>query len=255
MLKRICQSRKLAALKTDGARLLYTWLIPNVDVNGCFSADPQVLKGQIFTRLNKPLKMIAKYLQNLADVGLVVIYKADKDIFLCIPDFADNQHYLNPDSEAKIAIPPPTHEQLKSNSRVTPTQSKIESKSKSKIENKYMSLFEPSRKLYCGEKRGLETEFAHFVCKHLDWKEVLPLLEAAVGSQIESRRLTKEKGEFVPPWKNFKTWINQRCWEVETGVEPKKIRECDCGCGQEAKYFGANVHYATAECREKLLGY
>lgn len=254
MLKRICQSRKLAALKTDGARLLYTWLIPNVDVNGCFSADPQVLKGQIFTRLKKSTKTISGYLQDLERVWLIVLYEANDDQCLCIPDFADKQPYLNPDREAKIAIPSPTPEQLKSNSRATPTQSKIESKSKSKIESKYMSIFDVSRKLYPGEKRGLETEFENF-CKHPDWLKFLLSLEAAVAGQIESRRLTKEKNEFVPPWKHFKTWINQRCWEVETGVEPKKIRKCDCGCGEEAKQYCGNVWYATSECRVKLLGY
>ena len=67
VLKRICQSKKLADLKTDGARLLYTWLIPNMDINGCFSADPEVIKGQIFTRLRKSTRVIAGYLEDLED--------------------------------------------------------------------------------------------------------------------------------------------------------------------------------------------
>jgi len=52
ILKSISGSKKLSKLKSDGARLLYTWLIPHVDVNGCFSADPIVINGQVLTRLN-----------------------------------------------------------------------------------------------------------------------------------------------------------------------------------------------------------
>ena len=87
VLKRICQSRKLADLKTDGARLLYTWLIPNVDINGCFSGDPGAVKGLVFTRLKKSVRTVAAYLEDLALVKLIVIYESNGDTFLHIPDF------------------------------------------------------------------------------------------------------------------------------------------------------------------------
>lgn len=119
VLKAICQSKKLADLKTDGARLLYTWLIPNVDIHGCFSGDPAVIKGQVFTRLRKTTKIIAAYLEDLVSVGLIVWYESNGDAFLQIPDFADKQPSLNPSKEAESAIPPPTPEQLQTNSRLT----------------------------------------------------------------------------------------------------------------------------------------
>lgn len=137
VLKRICQSRKLASLKTDGARLLYTWLIPNVDVNGCFSGNAQVIKGQIFTRLRKSPKIIEKYLLDLQDNGLVVRYIVNEDIYLQIPDFTDKQPYLNPDRESKTNIPLPNHDQLMSNSSNAPSNlGQIESKSKVKEKEK-----------------------------------------------------------------------------------------------------------------------
>ena len=111
MLKRICQSRKLAALKTDGARLLYTWLIPNVDINGCFSGDENVIKGQIFTRLRKSTKTINSYLVDLASVGLIVWYESDGDRFLKIPDFTDKQPSLRSDRESPSNIPQPQNGQ------------------------------------------------------------------------------------------------------------------------------------------------
>jgi hypothetical protein len=118
VLKRICQSKKLAALKTDGARLLYTWLLPNVDVNGCFSADPSVLKGQIFTRLNHRVDVIENYLKDLEANLLIILYEVDGDEFLCIPDFAEKQPRLDPEKEGKPDILPPTQELIESYSRL-----------------------------------------------------------------------------------------------------------------------------------------
>jgi len=143
VLKAICESKKLANLKTDGARLLYTWLIPNVDVNGCFSADIDVVKGRVFTRLKKSKKVILGYLEDLENNNLILHYEANGDKYLCIPDFKDKQPHINPDREAKTRIPPPTQEQLMISSRVTPTQieREIESKSKSKYKGKYFEQF------------------------------------------------------------------------------------------------------------------
>jgi hypothetical protein len=132
LLKNICQSKKLADLRTDGARLLYTWLIPNLDINGCFSGDPAVVNGQVFTRLGKSQKVVAQYLNNLAETGLIIIYETNGDFYLHVPDFVDKQPSLNPEKEAKPTIPLPTPEQLQSKSGVTPLKVK-ESKGKDKV--------------------------------------------------------------------------------------------------------------------------
>lgn len=132
VLKSICQSRKLAALKTDGARLLYTWLLPNVDINGCFSGDEEVIKGQVFTRLKKSAKTIFTYLEDMESVGLIVWYQSNGDAFLQIPDFVDRQPSLNPSKEAKSTIPLPTPEQLRTYAGLTPPKVK-ESKEKVKL--------------------------------------------------------------------------------------------------------------------------
>lgn len=216
VLKRICQSRKLAALKTDGARLLYTWLIPNVDVNGCFSGDAAVIKGQVFTRLRKSLKTIESYLQELQDANLVILYQANSDIYLNIPDFSDKQPYLNPDRETKTTIPPPTHEQCMIKSGIAQSnlgqieiEIEIEGKSQNESQIKYMSIFDEARKLFRGTKRGNQTEFDEFCKKHKKWQEFLPLLKPAIEQQIKWR---EEDDRY---WKNFKTWIKGKCWEEE----------------------------------------
>lgn len=110
----------MAILKTDGARLLYTWLLPNVDINGCFSADLDVIRGQIFTRLKRTRKIVKTYLDDLARTQLIILYQSNGDEFLFIPDFTIKQPSLNPKREAKTTIPLPTLEQLKTYSGPTP---------------------------------------------------------------------------------------------------------------------------------------
>jgi hypothetical protein len=125
ILKEISESKKLSMLKSDGARLLYTWLIPHLNVNGCFSADPVVVKARIFTRLNKSIEEVNEYLDDLENNNLIVRYNSDGDDFLIMPNFADKQPKLNKDREGKVNIPLPTQEQLMSKSRPTPTQIKL----------------------------------------------------------------------------------------------------------------------------------
>ncbi len=86
-------------------------------------------------------------------------------------------------------------------------------------EDKDKEHFNISQQKYYGTKRGLDEEFLNF-CKHADWRTVLPLLAPAIDRQIKWRSMTKE---FVPPPKNFKTWINQRCWTEEHIDAPDKV--------------------------------
>jgi hypothetical protein len=75
--------------------------------------------------------------------------------------------------------------------------------------------FDEGRKLFPGTKRGLATEYANFRKKHKDWKEAAYKIRPAVEKEMEHKKLLRARGQFVPEWKNFQTWINQRCWEQE----------------------------------------
>ena len=125
ILKSISDSHKLPKLKTDGARLLYTWLLTHLDVNGCFSGDPQVIKGKVFTRLNKSAKVVENYLNDMEENKLIIRYRVNGDVFLNVPDFVEKQPSLNPLREGKTTIPTPTPDLLQINSVTTPTQFNI----------------------------------------------------------------------------------------------------------------------------------
>jgi hypothetical protein len=92
------------------------------------------------------------------------------------------------------------------------------SENENENENVIKNVFDEFRKKYPGIKRGLDTEFDNFKKKHKDWKLVVKILLQKIEKQIEDRHNKKARKEFVPEWKNLQTWINQRCWEEETGM-------------------------------------
>ena len=141
ILKSISESKKLSKVKTDGARLLYTWLIPHLDVNGCFSGDPVVINGQVLTRLSKSFDTVQGYLQDLAETKLIVLYSLNGDEFLIVPDFQEKQPQLRPEKEAKPTIPLPTPDQLRTKSRPTPELPRTSKVKESKVKESKVREF------------------------------------------------------------------------------------------------------------------
>ncbi len=125
--KKIATSRRLAELKTDSARLLWTWLLPFLDVEGRYHASPEIIKGTIFPRISFfTTRKIKTCLENLEQVGLISIYSVNGDQFLEFSNFKDNQT-LRLDREKPSSIPakPQIPEQLPDNSRSTPAEVKL----------------------------------------------------------------------------------------------------------------------------------
>jgi hypothetical protein len=136
LLKRISMSEKVNKnLSCDTSRLLYTWLLSHLDVNGCYYADPIIVKNTIFPwREDITIDEIEKYLKEMNDCGLIVLYDSGGN-YLHYPDFEDKQPKINKDREGRTDIPTPTQDKLKSKSRPIPTQNKVK-QSKVKQVNK-----------------------------------------------------------------------------------------------------------------------
>jgi hypothetical protein len=66
--RRITKSKKLAALKTDKARLLWFYLLPFTDVEGRMEADPEDIRDEIIRKQRKgfTLQAIENSLQESA---------------------------------------------------------------------------------------------------------------------------------------------------------------------------------------------
>lgn len=81
--------------------------------------------------------------------------------------------------------------------------------------------FEVFRKYYKGGKRGPEVEFNDFKKKHKNWIEVSKILMKEILRQEKERQYLTSKKQFVPCWKNLKTYLNQSCWEEQYAtIEP-----------------------------------
>lgn len=108
MLKKvIAESRSLGALKTDSARLLYTWLLPFLDIEGRHTADPEIVKGHIFPKVKTmTAPRIRTLLKDLAAAGLITIYQVNREPFLQFTQFQEHQK-LDREREAPSKIPPP----------------------------------------------------------------------------------------------------------------------------------------------------
>ena len=121
---RISKSKKMAALSSDTVRLLYTWMLSHLDVNGSFYADPIMVNNLVFTRLGHSFKIISAALDELTDKGLIVRYQVNGDIYLNYPDFLEKQPSINPNKEGISDIPKVTPESLQSNAGKTPLEEK-----------------------------------------------------------------------------------------------------------------------------------
>jgi len=267
--KRISQSKKVNRLPLK-AQVVWTWTIPYLDDYGCYTGDSEDIKTEVFPK-NKKIsqKDIEKALGAEVEAGLIVWYSiGNGELVQQYRNFDDFQTFKS--DRPKISEYPqyqPNNEGCVpvGNQKIPEgslSKVKLREENLSKEKSKYISIFDQARKEFYGTKRGLQTEFDNFRKKHKDWEKVLPLLLPAIKTQIANRLRMKLKNEFVPPPKNFKTWINQRCWEESTpDSQPAQLEYKCCVCGAGYKGAGrefivvSNEQFCGKECRLKKLGW
>jgi len=215
LLKSISMSEKMKELSSDTARLLYTWMLTHLDVNGCYLANPVVIKNTIFPWQDRiSTNQIENYLQEMENQHLIVRYGSKK--YLCYPDFKDKQPCLRPDRESRPTISPPTPEQLQSYSRVTTAQVNI-SKGKLKEVNTHVQMFNEFWKVY--PKRENKKKAQEIYIKLAPDKELHQKILRVVTAMAKTEGWTKDKRKFVPlPT----TWLNGERWNDEIPNRPKE---------------------------------
>lgn len=151
--KRISNSEKFAALKTNNARLLYLMIYPHLDCEGRLEANPKLIKGQILPLLNYAITKIKDYLEDMNRVGLIILYENNNDLFIEYTRFTDFQ-VLRKDREAESEIPAPS--ELQRNSVGTHPQVKLSKVKPNTREDKESKGFQPPSVQeisdYCKEK-------------------------------------------------------------------------------------------------------
>jgi hypothetical protein len=105
--KKVSASLQFDQLPDDTCRLLATWTIAHLDVNGVFYGDAAVVRSLVFTRrCDVSIEQVATYLLEMEHVGLIVCYWADGQMWQYWPAFRANQPGLRVDREtAEFPLP------------------------------------------------------------------------------------------------------------------------------------------------------
>ena len=219
MLKRnISESRRLAELKTDSARLLWTWIIPFLDSEGRFYASPEMIKGKIVPRLpGFTLKNIPTYINDMARVGLIILYSSDGEKLLQFRKF-DTFQKIKKDREA-APLPAPTDQDLvRSKSGVGQDEIEIESRPpvsnlrEVNLKKEKDDRFDEFWKIYPNRVKK-KNALAEWKRKTIP-KNVCEIL----SRQITHKSRLRDTGKFSPEWPDPERWIKHERWNDEIEI-------------------------------------
>ena len=176
--KKISYDEKVSKLSLE-SKLLFTWIIPHLDVKGRFFAESEIIKGQVCPFVDElPVKKISKCLLEIEKVGLINIYGEDHK-YLEYCGFSKNQT-ITETRESPSDIPDPTQAKLMQESSTTQIQVKLskDNISKEKIRGEahplqtYVSQELPNvsklkNQLTLGEAERLISEFPENMIKEI----------------------------------------------------------------------------------------
>lgn len=108
--KSISTSKKLSKV-SDGAALLYSWIIPHTDDFGHIEAEPHLVKSIVVPlRDSMTLEVVTKLLDELYNIGLATRYQVGGDVYLEIYKFNDFQTFRSDrERKPKYPLPPDCH--------------------------------------------------------------------------------------------------------------------------------------------------
>jgi hypothetical protein len=114
-------------LSCDLHRLLWLMLIPHLDVEGRFWADPKMVKAKVVPRLDHiSTDDVEAALEEFDSVGLIDIYHDEAaELVLQAPSFPEHQKGLRKDREQPSIFGAPP-EELRSSSGVAPPQVQVQ---------------------------------------------------------------------------------------------------------------------------------
>ena len=108
--KKISLNEAVASLDNDMHRLLFTWGLSHLDIEGRISGSPKVFRAIVVPLLEHiTSEKISKFFKDAESHGLILRYQIEKDWIIEYPKFKDNQR-LRTDREAPSKLPPPPDE-------------------------------------------------------------------------------------------------------------------------------------------------
>ena len=217
IIKDSIRTSKSVNTMTDFQFRLWVYLLTYVDDYGRGSADPELLKGFVFPRRKGVTEAtIEKSLQELANIGSILLYDVDGESYFCFPNWADHQRIQT----KKSKFPAPDDGTLK---KVTvshgeppaesnPIQSESKYKSESKSEDNAREEFDKFWSAYPRKAGSKQKAFEAFKKAGVS----LEILLDAIENQKQSSQWSKDNGQFIP---HPTTWLNGKRWEDQLAVD------------------------------------
>ena len=220
IIKDSIRTSKSVNTMTDFQFRLWTYLLTYVDDYGRGSADPELLKGFVFPRRKGVTEAtIEKALQDLANIGSILLYDVDGESYFCFPNWADHQRIQT----KKSRFPSPDDGTLKkatvSHGESPPESNPIQSESNPNpntnpnpnARETRGAAFEKFWSAY-PRKEGKQKARSAFEKVTVSLDVLLIALEA----QKKSSQWTKDNGQFIP---HAATWLNGKRWEDQLSVD------------------------------------
>ena len=209
LLKRISVSNKLNSVSLKSA-LLYSWLIPHLDYNGCYYGDATIIKGHVMPR-RKDFAVfdIKKCLMELIKIGLVTPYENNGEIYIHVNGFVEKQPNLRKDREQETEIPPPNTPSSTPSSTPEPDPLRVE-KSRYRVEAQNNVLLECFEEFWNEYRKKIDRgKCERWYYKYVNEKTHLKIM-AGIKKWKESGKWDDRQYQEYP----F-TWLNNRRWEFE----------------------------------------
>ena len=207
---------------TDFQFRLWTYLLTYVDDYGRGSADPELLKGFVFPRRKGVTEAtIEKALQDLANIGSILLYDVDGESYFCFPNWADHQRIQT----KKSRFPLPDDGTLK---KVTVSHGEQPSESNPiQSESNPNPNTNPNPNPNPRETRGAAFEKFWTAYPRKEGKQKaraafekvtvpLDVLLTAIESQKRSAQWCKDGGQYIP---HAATWLNGKRWEDQLPMD------------------------------------
>ena len=220
IIKDSIRTSKSVNTMTDFQFRLWTYLLTYVDDYGRGSADPELLKGFVFPRRKGVTEAtIEKSLQELANIGSILLYDVDGESYFCFPNWADHQRiqtkksrFPSPDDGTlkKVTVShgesPPESNTTQSESNPNPNTNPNPNARETRG-----AAFEKFWSAY-PRKEGKQKARSAFEKVTVD----LDVLLVALETQKKSSQWTKDNGQFIP---HAATWLNGKRWEDQLSVD------------------------------------
>jgi hypothetical protein len=229
--KKISLNEAVASLDNDMHRLLFTWGLCHLDIEGRISGSPKVFRAMVVPLLDHitPEKVI-KFFKDATEKGLILRYKVGKDWFIQYPKFKDNQR-LRPDREAPSKLPPYSGELLE-DSGTTPGE--VQDDSGVKLSKDKISI----REIIALPKKDNGSALPFFMCKFFEvsseYREKLKIEYPVMSDDLlltelskmedwisdnRKKKTFKANGHLANPKLFIKNWLNKIVVKPTTGPD------------------------------------